>query len=200
MVVFIDFIMELKVEIEAGSDQSRKLPTNGIDLPEGTGLDEMVIAAIEGLCPNFHCLQAIVVQQASALLTSSKRTTSPGTSGVLWQCFDRLPCLFSDRSVHLLAKLAGWPGELQALARHRILREPQPSDIPYLCPPPEAGLPGFGYHAGEHFNDNSTWWDQAGPMLEDMSRACDLRQRELKPFANAHRIPAACDCACSSIP
>jgi len=43
--------------------------------------------------------------------------------------------------------------------------------------PPEAGLPGFGYHAGEHFNVNSTWWEHAGPMLEDMARACHLLQQ-----------------------
>jgi alpha-L-rhamnosidase len=43
--------------------------------------------------------------------------------------------------------------------------------------PPEAGLPGFAYHAGEHFNVNSTWWNQAGPMLADMSRACHLMQQ-----------------------
>lgn len=43
--------------------------------------------------------------------------------------------------------------------------------------PPEAGLPGFAYHAGEHFNVNSTWWNQAGPMLEDMARACHLLQQ-----------------------
>lgn len=43
--------------------------------------------------------------------------------------------------------------------------------------PPEAGLPGFAYHAGEHFNVNATWWDQAGPMLADMSRACYLMQQ-----------------------
>jgi len=43
--------------------------------------------------------------------------------------------------------------------------------------PPEAGLPGFAYHAGEHFNVNATWWDQAGPMLADMSRACHLLQQ-----------------------
>jgi len=45
--------------------------------------------------------------------------------------------------------------------------------------PPSAGLPGFGYHAGEHFNVNSTWWQQAGPMLEDMSRSCHLLQQGL---------------------
>ena len=43
--------------------------------------------------------------------------------------------------------------------------------------PPEAGQPGFAYHAGEHFNVNSTWWKQAAPMLEDMSRACHLLQQ-----------------------
>lgn len=43
--------------------------------------------------------------------------------------------------------------------------------------PPEAGLPGFAYHAGEHFNVNSTWWEQAGPMLADMSRCCHLLQQ-----------------------
>lgn len=43
--------------------------------------------------------------------------------------------------------------------------------------PPEAGLPGFAYHAGEHFNVNSTWWKHAGPMLADMSRSCHLLQQ-----------------------
>ena len=38
--------------------------------------------------------------------------------------------------------------------------------------PPEAGKPGFAYHAGEHFNVNSTWWPYAKPMIEDMSRSC----------------------------
>lgn len=43
--------------------------------------------------------------------------------------------------------------------------------------PPSAGLPGFAYHAGEHFNVNSTWWNQAGPMLADMSRSSHLLQQ-----------------------
>jgi len=43
--------------------------------------------------------------------------------------------------------------------------------------PSEAGLPGFAYHAGEHFNVNNTWWQHAGPMIEDMSRACHLLQQ-----------------------
>jgi hypothetical protein len=40
--------------------------------------------------------------------------------------------------------------------------------------PPEAGKPGFGYHAGEHFNVNSTWWEQSGPMLEYFSRCSHM--------------------------
>lgn len=43
--------------------------------------------------------------------------------------------------------------------------------------PPSAGLPGFAYHAGEHFNVNSTWWNQAGPMLADMARSSHLLQQ-----------------------
>jgi hypothetical protein len=43
--------------------------------------------------------------------------------------------------------------------------------------PPEAGLPGFVYHAGEHFNVNVTWWDQVAPMIADMSRVCYLMQQ-----------------------
>nr|MCU0779971.1 hypothetical protein [Akkermansiaceae bacterium] len=45
--------------------------------------------------------------------------------------------------------------------------------------PPAAGLPGFAYHAGEHFNVNSTWWEHAGPMLETMSRSCYVLQQGL---------------------
>ncbi len=43
--------------------------------------------------------------------------------------------------------------------------------------PPEAGLPGYVYHAGEHFNVNSTWWEYAGPMVKYMSRACYMLQQ-----------------------
>jgi hypothetical protein len=43
--------------------------------------------------------------------------------------------------------------------------------------PPDAGLPGFVYHAGEHFNANNTWWKQSGPMLQYMGRCSYLMQR-----------------------
>ncbi len=43
--------------------------------------------------------------------------------------------------------------------------------------PPEAGLPGYAYHAGEHFNVNLTWWPQARPMLDSLSRSCHLLQQ-----------------------
>ena len=45
--------------------------------------------------------------------------------------------------------------------------------------PPAAGRPGFVYHAGEHFNVNTTWWDQAGPMIAYMARCDYLLQRGL---------------------
>jgi hypothetical protein len=43
--------------------------------------------------------------------------------------------------------------------------------------PPEAGLPGYAYHAGEHFNANNTWWKQSGPMLKYMARCSYLMQQ-----------------------
>jgi hypothetical protein len=45
--------------------------------------------------------------------------------------------------------------------------------------PPAAGRPGFVYHAGEHFNVNTTWWGQAGPLIEYMSRCDYLLQQGL---------------------
>lgn len=43
--------------------------------------------------------------------------------------------------------------------------------------PPEAGLPGYVYHAGEHFNANNTWWKQSGPMLLYMGRCSYMMQQ-----------------------
>jgi hypothetical protein len=45
--------------------------------------------------------------------------------------------------------------------------------------PPAAGRPGFVYHAGEHFNVNTTWWNQAGPLIAYMARCDDLLQQGL---------------------
>ncbi|MBC7363709.1 MAG: prolyl oligopeptidase family serine peptidase [Candidatus Aminicenantes bacterium] len=42
--------------------------------------------------------------------------------------------------------------------------------------PPEGGLPGHIYHAGEHFNVNTTWWQKSAPMLSYFSRCCYLLQ------------------------
>jgi len=50
--------------------------------------------------------------------------------------------------------------------------------------PPQFGVPGPNYHAGEHFNLNSTWWNQSGPMLSYFSRCCYLLQQGL-PVADA---------------
>jgi len=43
--------------------------------------------------------------------------------------------------------------------------------------PSESGLPGYAYHAGEHFNANNTWWKQSGPMLKYMGRCSYLMQQ-----------------------
>lgn len=43
--------------------------------------------------------------------------------------------------------------------------------------PPEAGLPGYAYHAGEHFNVNLTWWPHARPLLDTLSRSCHMLQQ-----------------------
>lgn len=43
--------------------------------------------------------------------------------------------------------------------------------------PPDGGLPGYVYHAGEHFNANNTWWKQSGPMLKYMARCSYLMQQ-----------------------
>lgn len=45
--------------------------------------------------------------------------------------------------------------------------------------PPQFGVPGPNYHAGEHFNLNTTWWNQSGPMLSYFSRCCYLLQQGL---------------------
>jgi len=44
--------------------------------------------------------------------------------------------------------------------------------------PTDAGLPGFAYHAGTHFNPNRVWWRAAAqPFVEYLSRASFLLQQ-----------------------
>jgi hypothetical protein len=43
--------------------------------------------------------------------------------------------------------------------------------------PPKVGLPGYVYHAGEHFNANNTWWKQSGPMIRYMGRCSYMMQQ-----------------------
>ncbi len=43
--------------------------------------------------------------------------------------------------------------------------------------PPQGGVPGNMYHAGEHFNVNATWWPKAAPLLFYFSRCCYLLQQ-----------------------
>ena len=43
--------------------------------------------------------------------------------------------------------------------------------------PEIAGKPGFTYHAGEHLNVNTTWWDMATPFMDYISR-CSYMLRQ----------------------
>lgn len=43
--------------------------------------------------------------------------------------------------------------------------------------PAIAGKPGFAYHAGEHINVNTTWWEMAKPFMDYLSR-CSYMLRQ----------------------
>ena len=45
--------------------------------------------------------------------------------------------------------------------------------------PPEAGLPGWVYHAGTHINVNLVWWPKAKPFIDYLSRCSHLLQEGL---------------------
>ena len=43
--------------------------------------------------------------------------------------------------------------------------------------PPEAGKPGWVYHAGTHITPNLVWWPKAKPFLDYLARSCFLLQQ-----------------------
>lgn len=43
--------------------------------------------------------------------------------------------------------------------------------------PPEAGLPGWAYHAGTHINVTRVWWPKIGPFIDYLARCCYLLQQ-----------------------
>ena len=45
--------------------------------------------------------------------------------------------------------------------------------------PPDAGLPGWVYHAGTHINPSLAWWPKAGPFIDYLSRCSYLLQEGL---------------------
>ena len=45
--------------------------------------------------------------------------------------------------------------------------------------PPEAGMPGWAYYAGEHMDPNRVWWSKARPFMEYLGRCCFLLQQGL---------------------
>ena len=50
--------------------------------------------------------------------------------------------------------------------------------------PEIAGKPGFAYHAGEHINVNTTWWEMARPFMDYLSR-CSYMLRQGNVVADA---------------
>ncbi|MFH1718339.1 MAG: glycosyl hydrolase [Planctomycetota bacterium] len=45
--------------------------------------------------------------------------------------------------------------------------------------PPDAGLPGWVYHAGTHINSSLAWWPKAKPFIDYLSRCSYLLQQGL---------------------
>ncbi len=45
--------------------------------------------------------------------------------------------------------------------------------------PPEAGLPGWVYHAGTHISPTVVWWPKAKPFIDYLSRCCYMLQQGL---------------------
>lgn len=43
--------------------------------------------------------------------------------------------------------------------------------------PPEAGSPGWAYHAGVDFNPKVTWWSRSKPFVDYLSRCCYMLQK-----------------------
>jgi hypothetical protein len=42
---------------------------------------------------------------------------------------------------------------------------------------PDAGVPGFVYHAGTHFNSTRVWWPKSRPFSDYLARSCFLLQQ-----------------------
>ncbi len=42
--------------------------------------------------------------------------------------------------------------------------------------PPEAGKPGWAYHAGTHISPNRAWWPKSKPFFDYLARSCYLLQ------------------------
>jgi hypothetical protein len=42
---------------------------------------------------------------------------------------------------------------------------------------PDAGIPGFVYHAGTHFNSIRVWWPKSRPFTDYLARSCFLLQQ-----------------------
>lgn len=70
------------------------------------------------------------------------------------------------------------PAELKPLA-DRAMCEGLNRFIYHTSPhiPPDAGIPGFVYHAGTHFNATRIWWPKSRPFTDYLARSCFLLQQ-----------------------
>jgi hypothetical protein len=70
------------------------------------------------------------------------------------------------------------PAELKPLA-DKAMCEGLNRFIYHTSPhtPPEAGIPGFVYHAGTHFNSTRVWWPKSKPFSDYLARSCFLLQQ-----------------------
>jgi len=70
------------------------------------------------------------------------------------------------------------PADLKPLA-DRAMCEGLNRFIYHTSPhtPPEAGIPGFVYHAGTHFNTTRVWWPKSRPFTDYLARSCFLLQQ-----------------------
>jgi hypothetical protein len=70
------------------------------------------------------------------------------------------------------------PAELKPLA-DRAMCEGLNRFVYHTSPhtTPDAGIPGFVYHAGTHFNTTRVWWPKSRPFTDYLARSCFLLQQ-----------------------
>ncbi|MFO7933431.1 MAG: glycosyl hydrolase [Bacteroidales bacterium] len=70
------------------------------------------------------------------------------------------------------------PADLKPLA-DRAMCEGLNRFVYHTCPhtTPDAGIPGYAYHAGTHFNTTRVWWPKSRAFTDYLARCCFLLQQ-----------------------